>query len=201
MLTTHKLGLSINDYVVFSNISITFLPSSITYLVGLNGSGKTSLLRSIAGIQQPSHGEVLFGKNQLPAKLVSKPFCVYIGHNNAIKNELTVLENLKLWSKFYNSYETIDAALYYFKLNQIAHTKCYELSAGNKQKVALARLLACNSNIWLLDEVDQNLDKNNQELLDKLIISKADSGGIIIMTTHEKPRITSANILNIHDYE
>ena len=201
MLSTNQLGLSIDNNVVFSDISVTFLPSSITYIMGPNGSGKTSFLRMLGGIQKPSTGIVTMGKKPIKAEALTKPYCLYVGHQNAVKMELTVLENIILWSKFYNSPETVAAALYFFKLNDRADRKCYELSAGNKQKVALSRLLACNSNIWLLDEVDQSLDQENRELLDRLIISKADSGGIILMTTHENPRIKSATIINMTDYE
>lgn len=201
MLTANKISLRTDEDVIFANISVTFLPTSITYLMGLNGSGKTSLLRILANIQKPTSGEVLFSKKQHDISLSFKPYCLYIGHQSAIKGELTVLENVKHWAKLYDSYEAVEAALHFFNLQGIADKKCYELSAGNKQKVALSRLLACNANLWLLDEIDQNLDKNNQDLLDKLIMAKADSGGVIIQTTHHTPRIKSAAILNMHDYE
>lgn len=201
MLTSNKISLSINNNVVFSDISMTFLPSSITYITGPNGSGKTSLLRMLAGIQKPSSGHISFGKKAISQELIPKPYCLYVGHHNAVKTELTVLENLIFWSKFYNSTAAIGAALHFFKLADQANRKCYELSAGNKQKVALSRLLACNSNLWLLDEVDQSLDQENRDLLDKMIISKADVGGMVIMTTHEQPRIKSATTLNMMDYE
>lgn len=200
MLTSNQITLSINNNVVFSNISLTFLPSSITYITGPNGSGKTSLLRMFAGIQKPSGGYLSFGKKAVMQKSIPKPYCVYIGHHNALKLELTVLENLLPWAGFYNSQQAIAAALHFFKLTEQVNRKCYELSAGNKQKVALARLLVCHSKLWLLDEVDQSLDQQNRELLDQMIISKADTGGIIIMTTHEKPRIKTATILNMTDY-
>ena len=198
MLTVNNLALIVNGFNIFSNIGITALPSSITYLTGDNGSGKTSMLRMIAGIQAPSSGYISYGTKATLITELPKPYCLYIGHNNAIKPEYTVIENIAMWAKFYESPEAIDAAIYYFRLNEITHQKCYELSAGNKQKVALARLLTCRSNIWLLDEVDQNLDKSNRDLLDKLIVTKADNGGIILLTTHEKPRIKSASILNLH---
>lgn len=202
MLTVNKIALNTPDSNVFSNIAISFLPSSITYLRGLNGSGKTSFLRILAGIQKPSSGEILYGKTQIPIENIPKPYCLYIGHNNAIKPEMSVVENILIWARLYDCTEAVDAAVHFFQLNPIAHKKCYELSAGNKQKVALSRLLACKSNIWLLDEADNNLDKENKELLDRLIISKADSGGIILLTTHDdQPRIKSASYMNMHDYE
>lgn len=201
MLTLNQINLSINGNDVFSDISMTFLPTSITYLTGPNGSGKTSLLRMLAGIQKPSSGKITFGKEAIAQKNMPRPYCVYIGHQAGIKPELSVIDNIINWSRFYNSPETVSAALHFFNLTEYANHKCYELSAGNRQKVVLTRLLACNSRLWLLDEVDQNLDKQNQDLLDRLIISKADNGGIVIMTTHETPRIKSAKIMSMVDYE
>ena len=202
MITLNKITLKTPDSGVFSNLSVSFLPSSITYLRGANGSGKTSLLRMIAGIQKPSGGEILYGKYQNSIENLAKPYCLYIGHNNAIKPEMSVLDNVLVWAKLYDGMETLEAVVFFFKLSSILHKKCYELSAGNKQKVALSRLFTCKTSIWLLDEVDNNLDKENKDLLDMLIVSKADSGGIVFLTTHDdQPRIKSASHINMHDYK
>ena len=201
MLSLNSVCIKIHDLTLIRNFSITFLPSAIVYLKGENGSGKTSLLRSIAGIQNLSLGNITFGKNNTPIEHIAKPYCTYIGHKTGIKPELSVIENIEFWAKIYNSYESVSAAIFYFKLEKITNTKCYELSAGQRQKVALTRLLACSSRLWLLDEVENNLDSEGKELLNRLIISKADSGGIIIATSHNEPSIKSALIINIGDYQ
>ncbi len=200
MLSLNSVCIKIHDLTLIRNFSITFLPSAIVYLKGENGSGKTSLLRSIAGIQELSEGNITFGKNNTNIGYLSKPYCAYIGHKNAIKPELTVIENIEFWAKLYNSYEAISAAIFYFKLEEIANRKCQELSTGQIQKVALARLLACSSQLWLLDEVENNLDSEGKDLLTRLIITKADSGGIIIASSHNDPSIKSSVIINMHDY-
>jgi heme exporter protein A len=200
MLSLNSLSLNIGDKRLFSNISMSFLPSSIVYLTGPNGSGKTSLLRMLAGIQRPTSGTITFSRQSLDIKFLKKPYCTYIGHNTGIKLELSVFENIKFWSSAYNSIQALQAAIHYFSLEPILDTKCYELSAGNQKKVALCRLLSCKSELWLLDEVYANLDQEGRDLLTGLIIAKADSGGVVFISSHNEPEIKSAQVLNISEY-
>jgi len=168
------------------------------YVLGKNGSGKTSLLRAAAGIARISSGNIYFKKNNIYD--LPKPYCTYIGHNLGIKQELTVFENLKYYSSFYNSLEALEASIHYFKLQKIMDKKCYELSSGTQKRVALSKLLSCKSNLWLLDEVETNLDAENKYLLNNLIISKANSGGIILISSHDAPTIKTSQNLLIDDY-
>jgi heme exporter protein A len=200
MLSLQSLEFRIHNQIIFQNLSITFLPSSITYINGKNGSGKTSFLRMLAGIQQPSKGSITYGKNSIPIQQFAKPYCTYIGHKTGLKQELSVLDNLRYWAQIYGSEELIDAAIIYFQLQEYAYKKCYELSAGNQKKVALAKLITCQSKFWLLDEVDTNLDTENKKLLLNLIISQADNGGIIILSSHNIPEIKTATTLKMSDY-
>jgi heme exporter protein A len=200
MLSLNSVCINTNKTSLLKDVSISFLPSSIVYVKGKNASGKTSLLRTIAGIQKPAKGLITLGKNNISIEEFAKPYCTYIGHKIGVKPELTVYENIYFWSQIYNSAESAMAAIFYFKLQDLIDSKCYELSAGQKQKVALARLMACNSMIWLLDEVENNLDTENKELLNNLIISKADSGGIIIISTHHEPSIKSAMTINLKNW-
>jgi heme exporter protein A len=200
MLSLNQLTYTINDRILFNNISITFLPSSIVYLNGANGCGKTSLLRMIAGIQRPTSGHISYKYNSFLEES-NKPYCTYIGHNLGLKLQLTVFENLKFWSEIYNSLEVLEASIHYFQLQNILDTKCYELSSGNQKKVALSRLLSCQSDLWLLDEVESNLDQKNRDLLNNLIIAKANNNGIILISSHEKALVKSAQFMNIEDYK
>lgn len=195
MLSFHQLKFNIYQKQLFDNLSITFLDSAITYIKGANGCGKTSLLRMVAGIMQPSNGNIFY-KN-LNINNIAKPYCTYIGHNLGIKLEMTVFENLKFWSEIYNSVETLDAAIHYFKLYDLLDEKCYTLSSGLQKVVALARLIACQSDLWLLDEVETNLSKENRDLLNNLIVMKANSGGIVLLSSHTENHIKSAQILQL----
>lgn len=200
MLSLHSIQIIANNQKLIENLSVTFLPSSIVYLKGRNGCGKTSLLMTIAGIKSPAHGKITFGKNNLLIEELKKPYCTYIGHNIGINQELTVYQNLRFWPQIYNSSESLDTAIYYFGLETILDIKCYELSAGNLKKIALTRLLSCRSNLWLLDEVEANLDENHKKLLNHMIILKSNSGGIIFISTHSEPSIKSALVLNVEQY-
>jgi heme exporter protein A len=201
MLSIHSLGFSIDEKNFFKNISVTFLPTSIVHIKGRNGIGKTSFLRMLAGIKTPSAGKITFGRELLPISDLEKPYCTYIGHYLAIKPELTVLENIVFWSGLYKSEILTETALVYFQLQELADVKCFELSAGNQKKVALARLLVCPSKLWLLDEVDTNLDKENKKILMNLIVSKANNGGIVFFVSHNAPEIKTTQIINLDDYK
>ncbi|AAU04237.1 heme ABC exporter ATP-binding protein CcmA [Rickettsia typhi] len=194
MLSLHQLQLNIEKRNLF-DLCITFLPSAITYIKGANGSGKSSLLRMIAGIMQPSSGNIYYKNSHI--NNCQKPYCTYIGHNLGIKLEMTVFENLKFWSEIYNSTETVQAAIHYFKLDYLLDKKCYNLSSGIQKVVAIARLIVCKSDLWLLDEVETNLSKENRDLLNNLIIMKANSGGIILLSSHQESVIKSAQILQL----
>ena len=200
MISFNALALNIPGKDLFKTLSLSILPSAIIYLHSPNGSGKTSLLRMIAGIQKPSKGKITFGKDNITIDAMPKPYCTYIGHNTALKLDLTILENIKFWANISGTMELIDAAIHYFQLQKLLSCKAYELSAGERKKVALTRLITCPSQLWLLDEVDVNLDKKNQDLLNNLIITKADSGGIIFLTTHNMPAIKTADIINLQEY-
>lgn len=200
MLSIHSLALAVNERILFKNFSATFLPAAITYINGGNGCGKTSFLRIIAQIQKPSQGKITFGKKSIPISRFSLPYCTYIGHKLAINHELTVIENITFWAKAYNAEILIQAAISYLNLYDIIEEKCHRLSEGNLKKVALARLLVCRSKIWLLDEIETNLDKKNRELLSKLIVSHADNGGLAFIASHHEPSIKTAKIINLPEY-
>lgn len=194
MLSLDQVSLQTNNSKLF-DVSITFLPSSIVYIKGANGSGKTSLLRMIAGISIPEGGKIIF-KGQDISQL-QKPYCNYIGHHLGLKSEIRVLEYLQFWAGVYNSFEALEPAIHYFGLNDILDKRCYELSKGNKKRVELSKLLCCHSGLWLLDEVESNLDKKNLHLLHNLIISKANNGGIVLISSHQEPLVKSALILDL----
>lgn len=198
ILSCHNLSLKIHDKILFSNFGLTLFPGSITHLMGANGSGKTSLLRIISGIQNNETGKIKFGGINVTE--LEKPYSNYIGHNIGIKEDLTTLENLEIFAKLHGSSLALASALHYFGLSELIDKKIYSLSAGNKQKVALARLLSCHADLWLLDEISTNLDSTNHELLCKILITKASSGGIIIMTSHNEIPIQNLIKVDIKDF-
>jgi heme exporter protein A len=197
MLTCENIAIYGYNKNIIDNFSVSLFPSSITYLNGGNGSGKTSILRAIACILPPSKGKISL--NGVDINDLKKPYSIYIGHNIAVKKSLTVIEMLKQYSNIFNSTESIEACIYYLRLFNILNEKCENLSYGNLKKIAISRLMLLQSDLWLLDEIESNLDEANLKLLNQLILSKANNGGIIIISSHQKPNFKTAQIINISD--
>ena len=107
---------------------------------------------------------------------------------------------LHYYTNLFDSNESIEASIYYLGLHDILHNRCETLSHGNLKKLSMSRLMISKSNLWLLDEVESNLDENNLKLLHQLIISKANNGGIIIMSSHQKSYFKNVKIINLGDF-
>jgi len=177
-------------------LSFCLSPGAVLYLAGANGIGKTSVLRAIAGLNKPSSGTITF-KEQNLADFKIKPLH-YIGHKLGIKQELSVWDNLSFWADSLDAREGLQAAIIYLSLQDILEQECTRLSSSECKKVAIARLMLSKAQIWLLDELDTNLDDQSRKLLNNLINIKASSGGIIIATTSEKKE--DHQTLNLADY-
>lgn len=175
MLSCIEVAHHLGDSILFSDVSFTALPGAVVKVTGPNGSGKTTFLRILAGIINPQKGQVLYS----PSSEIN-----YVGHNLGIKDDLTVLEQLLLWSDIGGTRILIPAATKYTDIEDLLEEPCYKLSAGQRQKLAIAKLLLSGSNIWILDEIDSSLDENNMILLKNLIASKANNKGIIIFSSH-----------------
>ena len=199
MLTCYNLSLEVDNEILFQNLSFTCFSGGILFIKGKNGSGKTSLLRMIAGIQNHT-GEITFFKNKI--EYLEKPYALYIGHKTGIRTDLTVIQNLSFWSKMYGSELMLEASVRYWDLYDVLEVECYKLSAGNQKKVALAKLLCCHSNLWLLDEIDSNLDSTNLHLLQNLLRTKMETGGIVIVTSHNSIGVENShmNTLYMEDF-
>lgn len=159
-------------------------------LVGPNGAGKTSLLRAIAGLLPLAGGRLRLegGEDELTIGEQAH----YVGHLNALKPALTVRENLLFWAGFLSAeavtesyrYHRIDAVLDRFLLHPLAEIPCGYLSAGQKRRVALARLMAVDRLVWLLDEPTAALDDYMCQLFTDVVDEHLCDGGIVIAATH-----------------
>lgn len=174
MISIEDLGCQIGSRMLFSDVSLSVLPASLVRVTGPNGSGKSTFLKMIAGIINPSKGKIL--KNSM---LLS-----YIGHNIAVKDDLTVREQLEFWASLEETEMLVPASLSFMKIAQYENEYCHKLSAGNRQKIALARLLLSKSMLWVLDEADTSLDEKNLEIFKTLISTKVQNNGIVIYASH-----------------
>lgn len=202
MLSINNITYSVRGGDLFNNLSLTIGEGTVLLVKGENGSGKTSLLNIIALVKQPNAGEILHGNVKIDAKTRNEYFSIinFIEHADAINSDLTVYENMKFWSDLHDSDQSIDAALSFFELEKYKNTQCKKLSAGQKKKVSLTRLMLYQSRIWLIDEPFVNLDKNFKLKLIQLIKTKADNLGTIIFTSHEDVKIDNSIEILLSDF-
>lgn len=182
---------------LFSNLSVSLFEGTITYIYGNNGSGKTSLLKAISGLSKNYEGKMSL--QGLSMDDFYKPYCLYVGHKSAYEQDIKVIDQLEFWADSYNSTEMIPAAIEFWNLGNILDKKISSLSAGNAKKVSLSRLTCCYAKLWLLDEVETNLDELNLKCLHYSMISKAQSGGIILITSHMKQRVQDSQVIDLED--
>ena len=167
--------------IVFRNVSLALKPTQLMQLTGPNGSGKSSLLRLIAGLNEAQHGEIaLAGGN---AELTIGQQSHYIAHQEAVKTALTVEENLGFWRDFMGGGDVAEA-LHAFDLTRLASYPAGLLSAGQKRRLALARLVLVPRVLWLLDEPTVGLDTASLARLAGVMARQLDQGGMIIAATH-----------------
>ncbi|MCG8380759.1 MAG: cytochrome c biogenesis heme-transporting ATPase CcmA [Gammaproteobacteria bacterium] len=172
---------------LFRHINIELGDGDILEVAGENGSGKTSLLRILCGLSPPDDGEVSW-RGQPLCEVRNNFFLemLYVGHQNGLKDDLTPLENLALdvlHSEQPNEITPAEA-LEKLQLRHKNHVLCRSLSAGQKRRVALARLLLKPSKLWILDEPINALDKAGRAAIKELIQQHSQEGGITIYTTH-----------------
>ena len=199
MLICENLILKSDVITILNNISFTLFPGSITFIKGSNGSGKTSLLRILAGITEQTSGNIFY--NAILLSKLEKPYSQYIGHHYAIKHNITVGEQLQCFASLYQCNEAISATMKYLELDKYQNDLCSNLSQGNMKKLLLARLLMSKSDLWLIDEIDSNLDDKNRILMQNIITIKANNGGIIICATHNEPFIQNPQIIYLDDFK
>ncbi len=177
---------------IIDALSLTVTAGEAVLLTGPNGAGKTTLLRTIAGFLRPTAGTIRL-TTVSEADAVAE-HCHYVGHLNAVKPRLSVEENLSFWREFLGGTvveartddpeAVIDAALDRFGLLHLAATPAGYLSAGQRRRLALARLLVAHRPVWLLDEPTVSLDVASVATFAGVIEDHLSAGGLVLAATH-----------------
>ena len=171
-------------------------------LTGPNGSGKTTLLRTIAGFLQPESGSVRLEGGDGELDLGQQ--CHYVGHLSGTKSALTVAANLAFWAEYLgggdlhlSTRERVSAALERFGLEPLADIPAGFLSAGQRRRLGLARILLAKRPVWLLDEPTASLDTASTALLAEVVTAHVAGGGILVAATHLPLGIEGAKYLRL----
>ena len=181
MLEAEGLAAFRGERLVFERLRFAVPAGAALLLVGPNGSGKSTLLRLLAGLVRPIAGRLLWQGEDALADLTEHAARVaYVGHQDAIKPGLSVAENLRFWG----SPAAIEGALGALDLARLSDLPARMLSAGQKRRLALARLALTEAPLWLLDEPSLGLDTRSVGRFGELLAAHRARGGIVVAATH-----------------
>jgi heme exporter protein A len=200
-LIAENLACRRGERLVFSGLSFRLSRGGALLLTGSNGSGKTSLLRLIAGLAAPAAGRLAWGEAPIGADLTGYQARLrLVGHQDGVRLALTPCETLRFWAALHATATrpaaaVIERALAAFALEAVADWPCRWLSAGQRRRLALARLLVAPAPIWLLDEPTSALDDDNRLRLEQAIAAHRAGGGRVVLATHAPIMIDGADSL------
>lgn len=181
---------------VFAGIDFQLAAGQALAVTGRNGAGKSSLLRIVGGFIRPAGGRLWLDGGDPELSIAEQAH--YLGHQDAVKPSLSVAENLRFWSAFLGA-DTVKAqdALDSVGLGGIATLPAAYLSAGQRRRLSIARLLAVHRPIWLLDEPASTLDAAGRERLRDFMQSHLAAGGLILAATHGPLGLSGAQELSL----
>lgn len=186
MLTAEGLTLWRGATCLFESLAFACPAGGALLVLGPNGSGKTTLLRIIAGLTEPEAGELRWKQRPLgDARREGPAVLAWCGHPTALKGDLTVRENLHFFARLSGAPDTeVTERLAQVGLSGVADLESRYLSAGQKRRAALARLLLSAAPLWLLDEPHTNLDVEGRALVDALVREHLEGGGSAVIAAH-----------------
>ena len=186
LLKANKLNCERDDRLLFSNLSFELFTGDVLQLEGPNGAGKTTLLRILSGLFTTFDGEISWkGQDIRQCYSEFQQDLLFIGHKSSVKTTLSPLENLRFLMGLQQTVveEELWQALEKVGLAGYEHVLCRNLSAGQKRRVALARLYLSNAKLWVLDEIFTAIDKKGVAQLEALLAQKAQSGVCLLYTS------------------
>lgn len=187
-----------DDRVLFEELAFELVSGQVLLLEGKNGSGKTSLLRILCGFREPDSGEIHWCGDAINDSRFYAEMA-YVGHLDGIKKELTVLENLRMSLALSSPGRySINEALNKVHLAGYDDVLVQALSAGQKRRLSLARLLITENVLWIMDEPFTSLDKHGIAVIETLMAEHCANGGMIVLTSHHDIDLPDVDVQRIN---
>tara|TARA_B100000575_G_C22940251_1_gene544291 strand:+ start:121 stop:726 length:606 start_codon:yes stop_codon:yes gene_type:complete len=201
MLLAQNLTLCRLERIIFENISISLSSGKIIILKGKNGSGKTTFLKTILNLLEPTSGTI-YWKGKLLSRNLYDYYnnLTYIADKTSSIKQLSVYENIKIWKKIFSShmnYEKIEEILSILNLKVFLGARVSTLSLGEIKKLELLRLMIENKKIWILDEPFTNLDMETINLIGQTFEDHCKNEGCVIFSSHQDPLIPVSDEVNL----
>ncbi len=193
LLETRNLSCNRNDRQLFEDLNFALEPGEMLVVEGPNGCGKTTLLRILTGLRLADGGEVLW-RGEAIDRLAGDYYeqVNYVGHHDGVKQELSCLENLRLARAMgIPSARDLDDVLEQVNLYAYGESEVGSMSAGQRRRLALARLLATDSMLWILDEPFTSLDKSSMAMFSEIFEKHLERDGIVVLTSHHDIELPS----------
>lgn len=196
-LTVQGLGVARGDRLLFQGLDLSIHAGEAVALVGGNGAGKTSLLRAIAGLLRPVSGQVLFegADGPLDADEAQRGAMHFVGHQDGLKAARTARQELAFQARWTGASEMqIAHAIEVLGLTPLLDLEVRVLSAGQRRKLALARLIASPRSLWLLDEPMAPLDAARRAIFGEIMEAHLEDGGLIVAAVHDPLPIPARDV-------
>jgi heme exporter protein A len=199
-LEAHDLAVHRGGRRVVEGVGFCLRHGEALVLRGANGSGKSTLLRALAGLLRPTQGEIRWdGRPVGDDPAAHRARVHYVAHADAVKGGLTVQENLAFTAALGERRGNLGSALEGMRLTALADLPAQFLSAGQRRRLALARLLASPRPLWLLDEPGVGLDRASRGRLEAVIADHRRAGGLVVVATHGDVAVPDAARLELGD--